>query len=139
MKIKPVKLSKKLEFYFLILIFLVIAHGLEEYFTEFYDKDIFLTFIFQPLETMTTSQATFLLFQILVWTFLIVCFILLFKKKWNVYIMGLIVLIMIFEIQHLIEAILIMDYYPGLITALFMPVLGFLIIKELLRLKKKRR
>jgi len=138
-KIKNLGPSNKLKVYFIILIPLIIAHWLEEYFTGFYDRDIFSRFIFQYFEGMPIYQATFLLFQIIISLLLIVYFILVFKKEWWIYITGLIAFIMIFEIHHLIKAILRLDYYPGLITALFTPILGFLIIKELLRLKKKRK
>ena len=138
-KTKNLGPSNKLKVYFIILIPLVIAHGLEEYLTGFYDRDIFSRFIFQYFEGMPIYQATFLLFQIIISLLLIVYFILVFKKEWWIYITGLIAFIMIFEIHHLIKAIIRLDYYPGLGTALFTPILGFLIMKELIMLKKKRR
>ncbi len=138
MKTKPVKLSKRLEKYFIIFVLLQIAHGLEEYFTGFYDKNPISKFIFQYFETMSTYQQTFLLFQIMIWVLLIISFLLIFESKWDIYLLIIPALIMIFELHHVIEAIMIRGYYPGLITSLPFPVLGFLWGKELLRLKKRR-
>lgn len=66
-------LSKKLRNIFIISIPVFIAHGLEEYFTNFYNLDSFSRFAFAPFDNMTVPQATFLLFQIMIWVLLITC------------------------------------------------------------------
>ena len=53
-------ISKKIQNLFLISIFLFIAHGLEEYFTGFYNVDSLFYFAFRHFENMSVFQAAFL-------------------------------------------------------------------------------
>ena len=133
--------TKKLEKLFLISIPLFIAHGLEEYFTGFYNVDPIFYFVFQYFQNMSVFQATFLLFQIMFWLLLIISYLVIIRGRWLLSLMTFLGFLFIFEIHHLIESLLSWAYYPGAITALFFPVIGFLFWKELIqnwkRIKKQ--
>ncbi|HLD04667.1 MAG TPA: HXXEE domain-containing protein [Candidatus Nanoarchaeia archaeon] len=131
-------ITKKLQTLFLFSIPLFIAHGLEEYFTGFYLVDPIFKFALGPLLTLPTSQATFLLFQLMLWLLLIISYIILKQGRALLIFMTFIGLIFIFELHHLLEAIFSMNYYPGTLTALLFPILGFFYWKELIQNWKKR-
>ncbi|MBI1866523.1 MAG: HXXEE domain-containing protein [Candidatus Staskawiczbacteria bacterium] len=124
---------KKLKTIFAISIPVFIAHGLEEYFTGFYNVDNISKFVFRLFETMTIAQATFLLFQIMIWLLLIISFLLITNEKWQLGLMIIPGLIYIFELHHIWKALVSWNYYPGMITAIAFPIVGFLFWKELLK------
>ena len=125
-------MTKRLQTLFLISIPLVIAHGLEEYFTGFYNVDSIFHFMFRYFQNMSIFQATFLLFQIMLWFLLVISYLVLIRGKWLLSLMTFLGLIYIFEIHHLIKSLVSWTYYPGAITALLFPVIGFLFWKELI-------
>ena len=130
-------ISKKLKTIFFVSIPIFIAHGLEEYFNGFYNRDSIFKFFFHYLETISVPQATFLLFQIMLWLLLIVSALLITNGKWQLRLMVVVGLIYIFELHHLWKALMSWDYYPGVITAIAFPVIGFLFWKELLKNYKR--
>lgn len=125
--------SKKLKNIFLVSIPVFIAHSLEEYFTNFYNIDLISKFVFGYFEKMSIYQATFLLFQIMIWLLLIISYLLINNEKWQLRLMIIPGLIYIFELHHIIKSLIIWNYYPGLITSLLFPIIGFLFWKELLQ------
>ena len=125
-------ISKKLKLLFLLSIPLFITHGLEEYFTGFFNIDPIFKFVFQYFENMTVFQATFLLFQIMLWLFLITFFFLILGGKWPLRLMVILGVVLIFELHHIIRTIVEWSYYPGTITALLFPILAFFFWKELI-------
>ena len=131
-------ISQKLKNIFILSIPVFIPHGLEEYFTGFYLVDPIFKFALGPLLTLPTSQATFLLFQLMLWLLLIISYIILKQGRALLIFMTFIGLIFIFELHHLLEAIFSMNYYPGTLTALLFPILGFFYWKELIQNWKKR-
>ena len=125
-------ISNKLQNIFLLSIPLFIAHGLEEYFTGFYKVDSIFFFIFQSFETMSVFQATFLLFQIMLWALLIIAYLMLSRK----FVIGLLTILGIFfvlELHHLTDALIRLEYYPGMITGILFPIIGFFYWKELIK------
>ena len=126
-------ISKRLKNIFAISIPVFMAHGLEEYFTGFFDIDNISRFVFSPLETMPVLQATFLLLQIMIWLLLIVSLLLITNVKWQLRLMIIPGLIYIFELHHLWKAVMSWGYYPGSVTAIAFPIIGFLFWKELLK------
>jgi len=125
-------ISNKLQNIFLLSIPLFIAHGLEEYFTGFYKVDSIFLFIFQSFETMSVFQATFLLFQIMLWALLIIAYLMLSRR----FVIGLLTILGVFfvlELHHLIDALIRLEYYPGMITGILFPVIGFFYWKELIK------
>ncbi len=126
-------ISKKLRTIFLISIPLFVAHGLEEYFTGFYNVDSIFQFIIQPLDKMSFSQGAFLEFQILFWLLLVIAFFLLQSRKTALYLMTILGVFFILELEHIAKAVISGNYYPGLVTATLFPFIGFFYWKELLR------
>lgn len=128
-------ISSRLKNLFLIGILLFIAHGMEEYFTGFLsgNGDPIFNFIFRPFEGMSPEEATFVMFQLMFWSSLIMIFLLLSGKKWALTVLVLPGIIYVVEAHHLIEAAIHRAYYPGMVTALFFPVLAFFYWKELLK------
>lgn len=130
-------ISEKLKTIFIISIPFFIAHGLEEYFNHFYNIDWSFKFAFGFLETMSVPQATFLVFQIMLWLAFIIFAFLFSSEEWRLRFMMLPGLIYIFEIHHIWKTLESWSYYPGSITAIAFPVIGFLFWKELLNNFKK--
>lgn len=126
-------ISQKLKTIFFISIPVFVAHGLEEYFNGFYNADPIFKFFFHYFDAMPIPQATFLLFQIMLWVALIIFAFLLLSEKWRLRLMIIPGLIYILELHHFLEALVSAGYYPGAITAIAFPIIGFLFWKELLK------
>lgn len=111
-----------------------IAHGIEEYLTGFTKVDRIFAFVFQPVLGMSIANGTFVVFQIMAWIFLIVCAVLLMGERWQKRLLIIPGLLYIFEVHHLIEALLRWNYYPGLLTAIIFPVFAILFWREYFRI-----
>jgi hypothetical protein len=131
-------ISKRLKIIFFISIPVFIAHGLEEYVTEFYDIDSFTRFVFGLFEKMSVSQATFLLFQVMVWLLIIISAFLIADSQWQFRLMVIPGLVYIFELYHLVKSLSILSYYPGLITAFAFPFIGYYFWREYIRILKTK-
>ncbi len=125
-------MSQKLKTIFIISIPFFIAHGLEEFFNNFYNIDWSTKLVFGFLDGMSVPQATFLVFQIMLWSALVVFAFLVANEKWRLRLMLLPGIIFIVELHHLWAVIEYRSYYPGIITAIPLLILGFLFWKELL-------
>ena len=130
-------ISSKLKTIFGISVLLFVAHGLEEYLTGFYNIDSHFSFVFRPLFAMPIEQATFLLFQIMIWFLFSFCFLLVSGEKWQIRLMTLLGFGYLYELHHIIKAVYVGGYYPGLITALTFPILAFFYWRELSVILKK--
>ena len=128
-------MSQKLKNLFYISKPFFIAHGMEEYFNGFYDIDWSTKLVFGFLNEMSVPQATFLVFQIMLWLALTVFSFLLASEKWRLRLMFLPGIIFIVELHHPWSVITSWGYYPGAITAIPLLILGFLFWKELLTKK----
>ena len=89
-------ISQKLKTIFIISIPVFIAHGLEEFFNAFYNIDWSTKLVFEFLYEMSVPQATFLVFQIMLWLALIVFAFLIASEKWRLWLMLLPGIIFIF-------------------------------------------
>ena len=126
-------ISQKLRALFYISVPVFIAHGLEEIFNGFYNVDWFFKFAFGFLETISVPQATFIVFQIMIWLAFVVFSFLITSEKWRLRLMLLPGIIYIFELHHIWKAFESWSYYPGVITAIAFPIIGFLFWKELIK------
>ena len=126
-------ISQKLKTLFYISVPVFIAHGFEEIFNGFYNVDWFFKFAFGFLETMSVPQATFIVFQIMIWLAFMVFAFLIASEKWRLRLMLLPGIIYIFELHHIWKAFESWSYYPGAITAIAFPIIGFLFWKELIK------
>ena len=126
-------MSQKLKNLFYISIPLFISHGLEELFNGFYNVDWSTKLVFRFLYEMPVPQATFWVFQIMLWLALIIFALLITNEKWRLWLMLLPGIIFIVELHHPWSAITSWSYYPGLITSIPVLIVGFLFWKELLK------
>jgi len=126
-------ISQKLKNLFLLSIPFFIAHGLEEYFNGFYNIDWSTKLVFGFLNEMSVPQATFLVFQIMLWLALIVFAFLIASEKWRLRLMFFPGIIFIVELHHPWSVIQSWSYYPGAIISIPLLIIGFLFWKELLK------
>ena len=126
-------ITSKLRTIFIISIPFFIAHGLEELFNSFYNIDWSVKVIFGFLNEMPVPQATFWVFQIMMWLALIVIAFLISGEKWRLRIMFIPGIIFIVELHHIWKALETWNYYPGVITAIPLTILGFFFWRELLK------
>ena len=131
-------ISEKLKKIFLISIPVFIAHGTEEYIMGLYKIDSHVHFMFGYFENLPSMQAVFLLFQIMLWLTLIISYILISGEKWQLRMMVIPGLVYIYELHHIYKAVLVGGYYPGLITALLFPIIGFFFWKEIVGCFKQK-
>ncbi len=128
-------MTSKLLNLFLLSIPLFIAHGSEEILTDFYKIDSHSQFMFGYLNSLPTPQAVFVLFQIMLGLMLIIAYLLISRPKWQMRLMFLPGIIFIYELYHLFKAVSVGGYYPGLITAIPLYIIGALFWKELIRIQ----
>ncbi len=126
-------ITQRLKNIFLMSIVLWIAHGTEELVTGFYNVDSHVKFFFGFTEKLTSLHTAFLIFQIMLWLMLIVSYLLVSGDKWQRRLMFIPGLIMIYELHHLYKAVEVGGYYPGLVTALLFPIIGYFYWKELVQ------
>ncbi|MHB8710143.1 MAG: HXXEE domain-containing protein [Minisyncoccota bacterium] len=107
---------------------LFIVHAIEEYSTGLLDLDpIFRWVTAHNLPTITLYWIEqIILVALLVWT----------TYRPNRWFMIFIGLLFIFEITHIIPALRQMSYYPGLVTAVPLLLLGLLYWRELIKGKE---
>ncbi|MBI3290344.1 HXXEE domain-containing protein [Candidatus Microgenomates bacterium] len=124
--------SGKLKDIFLFVIILFILHSLEEYFTGFYNFDPLL---FKPLGQILpiTSQAAFVLFQIVWISLLILSYRLKVRRQLLLIVSIFWGIALVLELEHLYRAFSFGGYTPGLVTSLLFPVVGVFYWKELLK------
>ena len=125
-------ISQKLKNIFYISVPVFIAHGLEEILNGFYNVDWSTKIVFGFLDGMSLPQATFVVFQIMLWLALIIFALLITSEKWRLRLMFLPGIIFIVELHHPWSAITSLGYYPGVITSIPLVIIGFLFWKELL-------
>lgn len=126
-------ITNKLKYIFALSIPLFMAHGVEEYLTGFYNLDQWDEWIFGLLPFTSIHQAMFATFQMMFWLLLLVSLILLFSERTRLYALGLVGVIYIFELHHLVKALLVGGYYPGLITALAFSIVAFFFWREFIK------
>ena len=125
-------ISQKLKNIFYISVPVFIAHELEEILNGFYNVDWSTKIVFGFLDGMSLPQATFVVFQIMLWLALIIFAFLITSEKWRLRLMFLPGIIFIVELHHPWSAITSLGYYPGVITSIPLVIIGFLFWKELL-------
>lgn len=131
-------ITQRLKSLFLLSIPLFIAHGLEEILTGFYKTDSQVEFWLGRLNFLPTPQATFILFQIMIWLMLIISYLLLLGPKWQLWLMFIPGIVFVYELHHLYKALGTGGYYPGIVTAVPLYILGFFLWKELIKNLKSK-
>lgn len=130
-------ITKTLKTIFAVSVPVFIAHGIEEFLTHFYDIDSHDQAIFGLFSSLSTHGAMFVVFQIMFLLLLIISLLLLMGNKWQFYTLSLIGIVYVYELHHIIKAISVGGYYPGLYTSLAFPVLAVLFWKEWLKARKQ--
>lgn len=123
--------SKKLVRLFSLALLLIAAHGVEEYVSGFLYQDRFVWY-FSSLAN-TKEELFYWTFHIMWWALLLIVYALILGKRWSLYIMALFALVFPFELHHVIKSIIAGKYYPGMITGILYPLLGFFYWKEVLK------
>ena len=125
--------SSRLKRLFAISIAVFIAHGLEELFTDFYSVDRHYHALFSPFENLPVYKATFLLFNLMMWLWLITSLLLITHPKWQLRLAFLPMLLYIFELHHLLDIAHVKGYTPGAVTGLAFPLLAVLYGRQWLK------
>lgn len=128
--------SKRLENLFLISLLLIYAHGLEENLTGFPYIDSFMVIGAQYFGT--TPEIFYWASHFIWWLSVPLLFLLFRKTRILLFLLTLFSLVFVTEIHHTIKAILAKSYYPGLITALFYPIMGYFFWDELIKNWRKK-
>ena len=125
--------SKKLKLLFAISIPIFMVHGLEELWTNFYSVDTHYHALIGALHGMPVYKATFLLFNVMTWLWLITSLLLITNPKWQLRLAFLPMVLYVFELHHLIDIARALRYTPGAITGLAFPFLAVLYGRQWLR------
>jgi hypothetical protein len=126
-------ITTRLKAIFALSIPLFIAHGIEEIMTGFYSVDAWDVYLFQPFAQLSLHGVMFVTFQLMFWLLLVVSLVLLSGERWRFRMLGIIGVVYIFELHHIIKAVLAGGYYPGLITSLLFPIFAYFFWKEWIR------
>lgn len=123
-------LSTKLTHLFHLTVVLIYLHALEEVLTGFPTSDSFMVL---GGNVFGTTPEIFYWVTHAIWLLGVpATFILAHKSKLILSLLALFGAVFVFEFHHLFKSLLRADYYPGMITALFYPVVGLYYWKQLL-------
>lgn len=124
-------ISNKLKRIFLISLILIYAHGIEEIIGGFQYFDSFIVYGANLFNT--TPEIFYWVSHLVWWVSLPILFLLFHKNRLGLLLMALYGLVFFIELHHPIKGLLIGSYYPGMVTALFYPVVGFFYWKQIIR------
>lgn len=130
-------ISKNLTKVFLLSLILIYAHGVEEVLTAFQHNDPFIIFGAQYLNT--TPEMFYWVSHLIWWISIPLLFTIFRESKFIFTLMALYGIVFIIEPHHIVKALLVRNYYPGMITALFYPIVGFFYWKQLVKAWKKEQ
>ncbi len=123
-------IAKKLKIILILTLGLVYLHGLEEFLSGFPFNDPWMVFFGNLVETKT--QVFYWTFHAMWWILVPVGVILLIgNRRWIHALLVLFGIIYVIELHHVIKGVLSGGYYPGMITGMIYPILGFFYWKEL--------
>lgn len=128
-------ISQKLKNIFILSIILFVAHGVEEFFTGFYNVD--KSFLLTVGKISDNLPLAFIFYQIILWLLLLLAYFLIRKNKLVLPISIILIVVMMLELQHLYETLITGRYYPGTFSAIIFPFIAFFFLKELLNNYKK--
>lgn len=131
-------ITVKLKEIYLVSVVLFLIHGIEEYLTQFPTIDPIFTGIARHIPI--DQNLLFILLQI-VWLLFLTAIIIIApsREKVALRLMVLVGLVFIFELEHLIRAAVSQSYYPGLVTAVLLAIIGFTFWNEFSKVNQRRR
>lgn len=124
-------ISKNLQLLFLLSLFLIAAHGIEETLTGFWHSDSFVVSLANYFST--TPEMFYWVFHVIWWTLLPTVYVFLRKSTIILLLLTLFSIVFVFELHHIVKGLIANQYYPGMITAFFYPVLGVFFYRELIK------
>lgn len=124
-------LSERLKKLFIISLLLIYAHGIEEVITGFQYNDSFMIFFADYFNT--TPELFYWISHLIWWISLPLLFILFKPHRLGLPLMILFSIVFVVEIHHVIKGLVSGSYYPGMVTALVYPVMGFFFWKQLIQ------
>jgi len=131
------KPSKKIEKYLLSFIILFIAHSIEEYLAGFYNVHPYFKLLVQNIGT-PSLEIKGIIFILAMLALLIILFLRFKKGNGKIGVPVFFCALGLYELEHIIRALLIKAYYPGAIAAFPLFILGILIFRDLIMLRKKK-
>lgn len=126
-------ISKRLIQLFSLSVVLFILHGTEEYLMGFYNTYPLLHFKWTNSIFSSIPQATFATFQVMWALGLLVAALLLISQKGRMFFLSFMGLIYIYELTHILSAVLVGSYTPGLCTSFLFIPMNYFYWKELLK------
>lgn len=124
-------ISYKLKQIFLLSLVLIYAHGLEEVIGGFQHFDSFM--VAGARYFGTTPEFFYWISHLIFWISLPTLFLIFRNKKPGLLLISIFGLIYFVELHHVIKGFIARSYYPGMITALFYPVVGLIFWKQLIK------
>lgn len=124
-------LSKELRKLFIVSLLLIYAHGIEEVINGFQNYDSFMILFAKYFNT--TPQFFYWVSHIVWWVSIPLLFILFKSSPLGLPLMTIFGLVFVIELHHVIKGLAIGGYYPGMITALFYPIMGLFFWKQLIQ------
>ena len=127
-------ITKRIVNIFLLSILAFYLHGLEEVLTGFYHVDPTIQWLAGQFNSV--DQAVYYMFHFWWWMILPIAFLLLKGGKWVYPVLVFYGLVLFFESYHVMRALVDWHYFPGMITAFAIPVIGVFYWKELIKIFK---
>ncbi|HEY4527304.1 MAG TPA: HXXEE domain-containing protein [Candidatus Paceibacterota bacterium] len=131
--------TPRLKMLFALSVPLFIAHGIEELLTSFYAIDSHVAFVFGRLQPLLSLQTSFLILQLVFWTFLVIAYFVLRADRFILPLLLFVGVLYVYELHHLLKTFQAGSYYPGLATAIPLYMIGVLYWWELLGSRLKWR
>ncbi len=123
-------ITKRIKNLIFISLLLNIFHGIEVIVSGFYFKEPHFYLITKLFNTI--SEAFYFGSHLVFWFAVICLYLIFYSDKTRNLVLGLYGTIFVTEAHHFVKAILTASYYPGAITSIFFPILGYLYWKEFL-------
>ncbi|MBA3724813.1 MAG: HXXEE domain-containing protein [Candidatus Levybacteria bacterium] len=130
-------ISKKLKTITHVALIVIYLHGLEEIITGFYHNDSTMAFLGNYFNA--SASQFYWVSHVIWWVSLPILFIAVLKIKKLFWLMVVFGSVFFIEIHHVVKALFSMTYYPGMITAIIYPFIGFFYWRELINNFKKRK
>lgn len=124
-------ISDKLKHIFLLSLALIYAHGLEEIIGGFQYFDSFM--VAGARYFGTNPEFFYWMSHLIFWISLPTLFLIFRNKKLGLLLISIFGIIYFVELHHITKGFIARSYYPGMITALFYPIIGLFFWRQLIR------
>jgi len=128
-------LPKRFQLILLISLLLNYLHGLECVIAKFYEIQPDFYFFTEYFHSI--HEGVYFVLHGSFWVYILLAYLLLKGGKWVFIPLALYGTIFVSEIHHFVRGVMIMKYYPGLVTSLFFPIVGIFYWTEVVRLWRK--